>query len=249
VDERGCPKDSDGDGVYDGIDRCPDTPRGATVDQWGCPSDSDGDGVYDGIDRCPDTPRGATVDQWGCPSDSDGDGVYDGIDRCPDTPRGATVDQWGCPKDSDGDGVYDGIDQCPDTPRGTPVRPDGCPRVEPLFKLEKQTLILEGVFFEYDKAVVLPQSRDTLDRVAQSLRDWNDVRVEIAGHTDWIGTEEYNQDLSHRRAWSVKEYLTKRGVPAERMTVRGYGESQPIADNHSKGGRATNRRVELKRLK
>lgn len=211
--------------------------------------DSDGDGVLDRHDDCPGTPPGATVDERGCPSDSDGDGVYDGIDRCPDTPRGATVDQWGCPKDSDGDGVYDGIDQCPDTPRGTPVRPDGCPRVEPLFKLEKQTLILEGVFFEYDKAVLLPQSRDTLDRVAQSLRDWNDIRVEIAGHTDWIGTEEYNQDLSHRRAWSVKEYLTDSGVPAERMTVRGYGESQPIADNHSKGGRATNRRVELKRLK
>jgi len=242
-------RDSDEDGVFDRRDDCPDTPHGAIVDEHGCPKDSDGDGVYDGIDRCPNTPRGATVDEWGCPKDSDGDGVYDGIDQCPNTPRGAIVDEFGCPKDSDGDGVYDGIDKCPDTPRGKPVRPDGCPKVEPLFKPEMQTLILEGVFFEYDKALLLVESQDTLDRVAQSLVDWGKVRVEIAGHTDWIGTEEYNQDLSHRRAWAVKEYLTKRGVAAERMTVKGYGESQPIADNHSVGGRAKNRRVELKKLR
>ncbi len=189
---------------------------------------------------------------WGLgPShrDSDGDGVTDRRDDCPDTPPGAVVDEHGCPKDSDGDGVFDGIDKCPDTPKGTPVRPDGCPKVEPLFKPEKQTLILEGVFFELDKAVLRPESRDTLDRVAQSLLDWEEVRVEIAGHTDWTGTEEYNTDLSHRRAWSVKEYLIKRGVAAERMTVKGYGEARPIADNHAEAGRAKNRRVELKKLR
>ncbi|MDH3217862.1 MAG: OmpA family protein, partial [Candidatus Krumholzibacteria bacterium] len=69
VDARGCPSDSDGDGVYDGIDRCPDTPAGARVDARGCPSDSDGDGVYDGIDRCPNTPKGTKVDKRGCPVD------------------------------------------------------------------------------------------------------------------------------------------------------------------------------------
>ncbi len=151
--------------------------------------------------------------------------------------------------DSDGDGVYDGIDKCPGTPRGTPVRPDGCPKVERLFKPEKQTLILEGVYFELDKAVLRPESRHTLDRVAQSLLDWEDVRVEIAGHTDWTGAEEYNTDLSQRRAWAVKDYLIKRGVAAGRMTVKGYGETQPIADNHSKAGRGKNRRVELKKLR
>ncbi len=242
-------RDSDGDGVLDRRDDCPDTPPGAIVDEHGCPKDSDGDGVYDGIDRCPNTPRGATVDEWGCPKDSDGDGVYDGIDQCPNTPPGAIVDERGCPKDSDGDGVYDGIDKCPDTPRGTPVRPDGCPKVEPLFKPEKQTLILEGVFFELDRAVLKPESQDTLDRVAQSLLDWEEVRVEIAGHTDWTGTEEYNMDLSHRRAGAVKDYLIKRSVAADRMTVKGYGETRPIADNHSKAGRAKNRRVELKKLR
>jgi len=240
--------DSDGDGVLDRDDDCPGTPVGAVVDARGCPKDSDGDGVYDGIDKCPDTPRGAIVDAQGCPKDSDGDGVYDGIDKCPDTPRGAIVDAQGCPKDSDGDGVYDGIDKCPDTPRGTPVNADGCPKAAPLFEPGRRTLILEGVFFEFNKATLLPRSEETLDRVARSLLDWPEVRIEVAGHTDWIGSDAYNQDLSRRRAQAVREFLLARGVPAERMTAQGYGESRPIADNHSDEGRSKNRRVELRRL-
>jgi OOP family OmpA-OmpF porin len=244
----GSRKDSDGDGVPDRDDECPDTPRGAIVDERGCPKDSDGDGVWDGIDRCPDTPRGAIVDEWGCPKDSDGDGVWDGIDRCPDTPRGAIVDEWGCPKDSDGDGVWDGIDRCPDTPPGTPVNPDGCPKAAPLFTEDKKVLILEGVFFEFDKAILKPVSRVTLDRVARSLLDWPEVRVAVAGHTDWIGADDYNKDLSYRRARAVKDYLVSKGVAADRMEVRGFGESRPIADNESEAGRAKNRRVELVKL-
>jgi OOP family OmpA-OmpF porin len=88
--------DSDGDGVTDDRDRCPDTPSGARVDADGCPLDADGDGVYDGLDRCPDTPEGARVDAQGCPLDGDRDGVYDGLDQCPDTVPGAKVDDRGC---------------------------------------------------------------------------------------------------------------------------------------------------------
>src|SRR6266496_5039163 len=113
--------DSDGDGVPDRRDACPNTPAGATVDARGCPSDSHGDGVLDGLDRCANTPRGAHVDASGCPLDSDHDGVLDGIDQCPDTPAGATVDARGCPADADRDGVVDGIDQCPNTPAGAMV--------------------------------------------------------------------------------------------------------------------------------
>jgi outer membrane protein OmpA-like peptidoglycan-associated protein len=127
VDMRGCPTDSDGDKVLDGLDKCPNTPAGATVDATGCPLDSDKDGVPDGIDRCADTPAGATVDATGCPLDADKDGVYDGLDKCPNTPAGATVDATGCPFDSDKDGVYDGIDQCPATPAGAIVDAKGCP--------------------------------------------------------------------------------------------------------------------------
>ena len=91
------PRDSDGDGVTDDLDKCPDTPKGVAVDASGCPLDSDGDGVPDYLDKCPDTPRGAPVDSNGCPLDSDGDGVYDYLDKCPGTPRGVIVDNVGCP--------------------------------------------------------------------------------------------------------------------------------------------------------
>lgn len=93
----GAPKDSDGDGVPDKRDKCPDTPPGVQVDEHGCPLDSDGDGVPDYLDKCPNTPHGVEVDEHGCPLDSDGDGVPDYLDKCPNTPRGVAVDEHGCP--------------------------------------------------------------------------------------------------------------------------------------------------------
>lgn len=98
------PADTDGDGVADSIDNCPNTPAGDTVDANGCtvtgPTDSDNDGVNDGDDLCPNTPAGDSVDADGCtinqPTDSDGDGVEDSADSCPNTPAGATVDANGC---------------------------------------------------------------------------------------------------------------------------------------------------------
>jgi outer membrane protein OmpA-like peptidoglycan-associated protein len=254
VDERGCPKDSDGDGVLDGIDACPDTPKGWPVDAKGCPIDTDGDGVPDGKDRCPDTPHGAKVDENGCPIDSDGDGVFDGIDACPDTPKGWKVDAKGCPLDSDGDGVPDGRDKCPDTPHGVTVDADGCPppppppKSEPLFTAEKKVLILEGVNFETDKWNLLPESTTVLDRVAASLKDWPDVRVEVGGHTDSTGGDAHNMTLSQKRAESVRDYLISKGVPEGQMTAKGYGKTKPIADNTTKAGRAKNRRTELTKI-
>jgi OOP family OmpA-OmpF porin len=91
------PLDSDGDGVPDYLDKCPDTPLGVSVDAAGCPIDSDGDGVPDYLDKCPDTPLGVSVDAAGCPIDSDGDGVPDYLDKCPGTPLGVLVDEKGCP--------------------------------------------------------------------------------------------------------------------------------------------------------
>src|SRR3989449_636089 len=90
-------KDSDHDGIPDGVDLCPSTPTGVAVDAAGCPLDSDKDGVPDGIDKCPNTPAGATVDASGCPLDADLDGVPDGLDQCPNTPAGTKVDAAGCP--------------------------------------------------------------------------------------------------------------------------------------------------------
>jgi outer membrane protein OmpA-like peptidoglycan-associated protein len=126
VDGRGCSRDSDGDGVQDGVDRCANTVAGATVDASGCTHDTDGDNIPDGLDRCPATPSGVLVDPRGCPKDSDGDAIPDGLDRCSDTPRGATVDALGCPGDEDGDGVLDGLDQCPRSPAGVTVNTAGC---------------------------------------------------------------------------------------------------------------------------
>jgi OmpA-OmpF porin, OOP family len=88
--------DSDGDGVYDDMDKCPNTPKGVQVDANGCPSDADGDGVPDYLDKCPNTAKGVKVDSQGCPLDSDGDGVPDYLDKCPNTPKGATVNDRGC---------------------------------------------------------------------------------------------------------------------------------------------------------
>jgi outer membrane protein OmpA-like peptidoglycan-associated protein len=126
VDNRGCPSDDDGDGVLNGVDSCPASVAGAEVDASGCPKDSDGDNIPDGLDRCPDTPAGVLVDPNGCAKDSDGDAIPDGLDRCSETPRGATVDALGCPGDEDGDGVLDGLDRCPRTPTGATVTPTGC---------------------------------------------------------------------------------------------------------------------------
>jgi outer membrane protein OmpA-like peptidoglycan-associated protein len=126
VDGTGCPSDSDADGVPDGVDRCANTPPGASVNATGCTQDSDGDNIPDGLDRCPDTEPGVLVDPNGCPKDSDGDSIPDGLDRCSETPQGATVDALGCPGDEDGDGVLDGLDRCPRTPAGGAVNASGC---------------------------------------------------------------------------------------------------------------------------
>ena len=91
------PADTDGDGVTDDMDKCPNTPSGVKVDDTGCPIDSDGDGVADYLDKCPNTPAGAAVDASGCPLDSDGDGIADYLDKCPNTAKGTRVDNSGCP--------------------------------------------------------------------------------------------------------------------------------------------------------
>ena len=136
VDKDGCPLDSDGDGVVDYLDQCPNTPAEAyaTVDEFGCPADTDGDGVPDYLDKCSDTPKEAygLVDASGCPMDTDMDGVPDYLDECPETPRQAYgfVDEKGCLKDTDGDGVPDYIDRCNDTPAEAYATIDeyGCPK-------------------------------------------------------------------------------------------------------------------------
>lgn len=139
------------------------------------------------------------------------------------------------PADSDGDGVADGADDCADTPEGATVDDRGC-EVE---------IVLRGVTFEYDSSELTAESTTQLDAVAETLKKRGQFNVEVAGHTDSIGPDEYNQDLSDRRANAVRDYLIERGVDAGQLTAVGYGESQPVAPNETADGRDQNRRVSL----
>jgi OmpA-OmpF porin, OOP family len=232
VDSVGCPLDSDKDGVPDYLDKCPNTPAGVKVDSVGCPLDSDKDGVPDYLDKCPNTPAGVKVDSVGCPLDSDKDGVPDYLDKCPDTPAGVKVDSVGCPLDSDGDGVADYLDQCLNTPKGATVDKRGC-------------WVIKDLQFDTAKATIKPEYTKPLDDVVTVLKENPTLKIEIEGHTDNVGKEKYNEKLSMKRAEVVKEFLEKRGIDKGRLIAKGYGFSKPIASNDTPEGRTENRRVEL----
>ncbi len=252
VNARGCelpPGDSDRDGVPDPADRCAGTPAGARVDTGGCPlpTDADRDGVMDDVDACAQTPATTRVDARGCPVDLDGDGVINTADACPDTPTGEAVDGRGCPlpEDSDGDGVVDPADDCPGTVAGTRTDSRGCAII---FETGETSVVLDGVTFASGRATLTPDARTILDRVAESLVNAKDVSVEVQGYTDNTGSRQTNVRLSGERAEAVRAYLISKGVPAGRLTARGYGPTSPIEPNTTAEGRARNRRVELKRL-
>jgi outer membrane protein OmpA-like peptidoglycan-associated protein len=102
-----------------------------------------------------------------------------------------------------------------------------------------------NITFDFDSSTLKPQFTPILDNVAQTLTQYNQTVVEVAGHTDNVGTDSYNQALSERRANSVAAYLGSRGVMQQRMITVGAGESRPIASNDTESGRAQNRRVEI----
>jgi OOP family OmpA-OmpF porin len=139
--------------------------------------------------------------------------------------------------DLDGDGVPNERDKCPNTRPGAVVDLDGC-EVEAVISLD-------GVYFDFDKSTLKPEAIAVLNQAAALLDKHERVVVEVAGHTDSVGTEAYNQALSMRRADAVKDYLVSKGVKASRLSAKGYGESQPVASNDTDAGRAENRRVEL----
>jgi OOP family OmpA-OmpF porin len=246
VDKDGCPLDGDADGVADYLDKCPGTPASVRVDASGCPLDSDGDGVADYLDKCANTPAGLKVNADGCPPDADGDGVPDQLDKCPDTPKGAPVDAVGCPLDSDGDGVFDYLDKCPGTPKGVNVDKDGCPLVKKI--TEKITLNIKYATNSYEPDVA---SKLRLDSIAERIFAYPETMIEIRGFTDNRGTEAKNLTLSENRANGVMEYLRSKGVPSGQMTAKGYGEDPKyfVGDNNTEAGRAANRRVELESKK
>nr|WP_320015643.1 OmpA family protein [uncultured Desulfobacter sp.] len=136
------------------------------------------------------------------------------------------------PMDSDGDGVLDPDDQCPGTPAGAKVNAVGC-------------WILDHILFDFDKDEIKPGAFERLDAISAILDKNPAMSVEIQGHTDNIGTKEYNMDLSQRRANAVAKYLEDKGIARDRLAATGFGFEKPVALNSTDYGRSLNRRVEI----
>lgn len=210
--------DSDGDGVIDSQDACPDTPPGVEVDLMGCPIDSDNDGVPDYLDKCDNTPAGASVDLSGCPVDSDSDGVPDYLDNCPGTPKGIPVNELGCIKDSDNDNVPDYLDNCPDTPPGIKVDSTGCP--EDLNQngipdyLEKQETVPEPKVEKPKTEIIVPVPEIEKSKTEESVYNLqNDHLVKNMIFTD--GKLYTAQISSWRTKWKAENI-------AEELRTKGY---------------------------
>jgi OOP family OmpA-OmpF porin len=235
----GCPYDVDFDGVYDYEDSCKN--EAGPRDNKGCPyTDRDGDGIMDNKDLCPDVP-GLKIFA-GCP-DSDGDGIADNDDRCPQQP--GVKEHQGCPPpfmDADKDGVSDFEDLCPNTP-GT-KRQRGCPELKPEVQ-QAIDMAVKNLNFETNSDVILNESYASLNKLAEVMLNNRNFKLYLEGHTDNVGNDELNLDLSKRRAASVKRYLVQRGVSDLRITTAGFGEARPIGDNNTDEGRRQNRRVEF----
>lgn len=262
--------DTDGDGIYDDKDNCPDVP--GLQEFMGCP-DSDNDGIEDSKDNCPnnagpaenmgcpDTDGDGTLDKddncvdvagpaynKGCPDpDTDGDGVMDSKDRCK-TEKGPASNN-GCPTDKDNDGVLDADDKCPNTPGLKSLQ--GCPKPAAPSTQEQDLLneYAKTILFDTSKSTIKTESAKVLSDITAILKKYPDSRFTIDGHTDSSGSDSFNQKLSESRAQSVMNYLVSNGINASRLTSAGYGESRPVADNSTKAGKAQNRRVEINLVK
>ena len=255
--------DTDGDGIYDKFDACPDVFGLAEFD--GCP-DTDNDGIIDSEDDCPTVAGLAALK--GCP-DTDGDGITDKDDACPnekgtkanngcpDTDGDGVVDKddacktvagpkenKGCPwPDTDGDGVADKDDECVN--EAGPASNKGCPEMP-----EEVKALLEGVakivYFDLGKASIKKEGFVKLDEVAEIMKKYSGINYAISsGHADSTGSDKLNQELSVKRANAVKDYLVSKGISASNITAEGFGESKPAASNNNSKGRSQNRRVEI----
>jgi outer membrane protein OmpA-like peptidoglycan-associated protein len=183
--------------------------------------------------------------------DRDHDGYKDDVDLCPDDPEDFDdfEDEDGCPDpDNDKDGILDVDDKCPNDPetRNGVEDEDGCPDKGRVIVRKGKIEILDKIYFETDKADIKPISFPLLDAIAATLKGNPQLQlVEIQGHADERGNDDYNLDLTDRRAASVRRAMEERGVEGERMRSRGYGESKPICTRHDENCWSQNRRVEF----
>jgi outer membrane protein OmpA-like peptidoglycan-associated protein len=232
---NGCP-DSDNDGVIDSKDHCPNVAGLSTLN--GCP-DSDEDGITDNLDACPNV-KGTKINK-GCP-DSDDDGVIDSKDNCPQV--AGPLANNGCPwPDTDKDGVLDKDDNCIN--EAGPASNNGCPQItkEEVEKLED---LFKTVYFDTGKDTFKSETISKLDEAVLILKKYPTAKIQISGYTDSRGNDTFNQSLSEQRANSVKNYFVSKGISSGSISAKGYGESMPIASNNTNNGRALNRRVEIK---
>jgi len=236
---NGCP-DTDGDGIIDSNDACPDVAGLAALN--GCP-DTDGDGIADKDDACPDAAGLASLK--GCP-DSDKDGVADKDDKCPNV--AGPKENAGCPwPDTDKDGVADKDDACPEV--AGPASNKGCPEVtqEAMDELKSQARF---IYFNSGKSTFKDADvPKRLDAMAALLKNYANSEFLIEGHTDSDGSDAFNQKLSEARAAAVKDALLARGISSSKLKSVGYGETMPIATNKTAAGKALNRRTEVKLIK
>jgi OOP family OmpA-OmpF porin len=214
-------------------------------------SDWDGDGVFDRIDRCNDTPKGCTVDAYGCSVDQDGDGVCDGVDRCPDTPAGMEVDEWGCSaaQRTAGRVTTPPSSDAPREVERPAVKPQ--PASRPVSESERQLvesgrIRLENIYFETASARLLPESEASLREAGEALEKFPELRIEVEGHTDTRGSNRFNQTLSQDRSGSVRDWLLANfRLRPENLIAKGYGESRPETAERNEEELLRNRRVVL----
>ncbi|WP_397364033.1 OmpA family protein [Olleya sp. R77988] len=238
---NGCP-DADGDGIEDSKDTCPN--EAGLAEFNGCP-DTDGDGIADNNDNCPQVKGLKSLK--GCP-DADGDGVTDAKDKCPSEAGPAANN--GCPwADTDGDGVLDKDDKCPKVV-GT-VANNGCPEVAVVVQpsqevINKLNAYAKTILFDSGKSSFQQRTYPVLQDITAILKEYPASNFTIEGHTDSQGAKASNQSLSDRRAKAVLNYLVENGISSSRLTSYGFGEDYPIDSNTTRAGRANNRRVEVK---
>ena len=265
-DSDGCPEpDNDNDGILDVDDRCPNIPEDmdGDEDKDGCPEgdkrgDRDGDGIPDDEDKCPDDPEDLDgfEDKDGCPEkDNDKDGILDVDDSCPDTAEDFDnfEDEDGCPElDNDLDRIPDKDDKCPQEPEvyNGFEDGDGCPDKGKVIIDGSNIVILEKIQFATASDVILPQSIPIVEAVAATLQGHPEFLViEVAGHADERGADDYNLALTKKRAASVRKALTSRGVRDSRIVSQGYGEYCPLDKASNTAAWDKNRRVEFKVVK
>ena len=240
-DLDGCPElDNDSDGILDSVDQCPLEPEDMDgfEDEDGCPElDNDKDGILDLDDACPNEP--GIPEKQGCPiRDNDADGIFNDVDQCPDEAEDfdGFEDEDGCPDpDNDQDGLLDAQDQCPneaETYNGN-KDDDGCPDGDQTVVITKTEIkILEQIFFDTGKATIKSVSFPLLDTVATVLKQNPQITtIRVEGHTDDVGNDEDNLQLSKERAASVMTYLTTQGgLEPTRLLSEGYGETKPLCE-------------------